>query len=103
MFLKIVSVVVLGPPLQPQEEDKLFTVLLLANIAFKMSLGMKLFGFPSKTTISASPGAMAMAISISSETSGLPLLAPVVGTPLKPSSKTVWMTMFVRPFPAAVA
>jgi len=40
-----------------------------------------------KTTIFESPGAMLATISMSSETSTLPLLAPVVGVPLKLSSK----------------
>ena len=44
-----------------------------------------------------------MDISMSNATSLLPLFAPVVGVPLKPSSKTFWMTMFVRPPPAARA
>jgi len=44
MFVKIVSVVVLGPPRQPHEQLKFFTVLLSVNIAFKMSFGNPLFG-----------------------------------------------------------
>src|SRR5665647_826557 len=62
--LKMVSVVELGPPLQPQEQLK-FLIVLLAAMVFKISLGIPV-GPASKTTILESPGAMEMAISMSS-------------------------------------
>src|ERR1035437_4592723 len=74
--LKMVSVVASGPPLQPQEQLK-FLTMLLAAMVFKISLGIPV-GPASKTTIWESPGAMEMAISMSSETSMLPL---AVGVP----------------------
>ena len=77
-------------------------MLLKVSMEFKMSFG-KPFGPASNTTILESPGAIAMDISMSNATSLLPLLAPVVGLPLKLSSKTVWRMMFVRPPPAARA
>jgi len=77
MVLKMFSVVVLGPPPHPHEQLKFLTVL-LAAIRFKTSFGCELYGLPSKTMILERPGAIAMAISISSETSSL----PEFGTPL---------------------
>src|SRR5205814_784801 len=101
--LKMLSVVVVGPPIHVHEQLR-FLIVLLAAMVFKMSLGrLKLNGLPSKTTILDKPGAMAMAISMSSETSPFPLSAPVVGTPSYSPIKTAWMTIFVRPPPAALA
>jgi hypothetical protein len=76
MFWKMASVVVLGPPLQPQEELKFFTVL-LAAIAFKTELGQPEDG-PSNTSIFDRPGAIDIAISMSSETSVFPPLTPML-------------------------
>src|ERR1700743_325155 len=40
MLLKMLSVVVVGPPLQPQEQLKFFIVALAESMAFRMSLGL---------------------------------------------------------------
>ena len=85
MFLKMLSVVVDGPPPQPQLQDNCLIELLNVTIEFKI-----LFCKPvlpaSKLTILASPGAIAMAISMSSETSPLPPADS--GIPLKPATNT---------------
>jgi hypothetical protein len=66
MFVKILSVVVLGPPPQVHEQLKFLTVLLAVTMVFRTSFWLLP---PSYTTTFASPGAMAIAISISNDTS----------------------------------
>ena len=88
------------PPVQPQEQLNCLMAVFV-TIAASMVF-TRLAEAASKTTIFASPGAIAIAISISSETSSLPP-GTLPGSPLNPPIKIVWMTMFVRPPPAATA
>jgi hypothetical protein len=69
----------------------------LADMACSTSLGLPLIGSASKTTTFARPGAMEIAISISSATSAFPLSGPLVGMPSKPSSSTFSNGTFGNP------
>ena len=85
MVWKIWSVVALGPPVQLHEQLTWRAALSLA-MRLSTSLGLKLLGLPSYTITFASPGAMLIVISISSETSSCPPFPE--GVPEKLSSVT---------------
>src|ERR1035437_9693344 len=74
----------------PNDHEQLNCLMsVLVDMACSTSLGSPLTGSASKTTTFDRPGAVEIAISMSRATSLLPLLTPVVGTPLNPSSRTI--------------
>src|ERR1022692_4816971 len=82
----------------PNDHEQLNCLMsVLVDMACRMSLGNPLTGSASNTTTFDRPGAMEIAISMSRATSLLPLLAPVVGTPLNPSSRTICRGTFDTP------
>src|SRR5579871_4089673 len=94
--MKMLSVVLVGPPFQPHEQLICCDALSLA-MRLRTSFGMKLLGLPSYRNNVEIPGDMELTISISSDTSPLPLMVPVVGTPVKPSSRMFVNVMAGRP------
>src|SRR5450755_4712513 len=82
----------------PNDQEQLNCLIsVLVDMACSTSLANPLTGSASKTTTFERPGAMEIAISMSRATSLLPLFAPVVGTPLNPSSRTICRGTFVTP------